>query len=108
MIKSEVTNGLYVATFENLPNMVQIRCAECDRWIEKGGRDSSIKHSSSCDSKAQPASANAIIAPVATASEVVAPKFNRDGRGNGLSSDELYSAVRRGYITVDEAMNTDF
>ncbi len=101
MIKSETTNGLFEATFENLPNMIQIRCAECDRWVNKDdGKE--IVHSKSCESKPQQGQTTQPVKEISTL------KSNRDGRGNGLTSEELVANVQRGYLTISEAMNTDF
>lgn len=76
----------------------RIACTECDRWIHKGS-DKQIVHSSRCDSKTH---------PIETAIERFAERYDTDSPGSGLTSDELLSDYRRGYITMSDAMNTDF
>lgn len=78
----------------------RIACTECDRWIHKGS-DKQIVHSSRCDSKAQQS------APVETV-ERFAGRYSQEAPGSGLSTDELRSDFQRGYITMSDAMNTDF
>ncbi len=79
----------------------RICCTECDRWSHKGS-GKSIVHSSRCDSKPQPCTAN----PETLTRN--AGRYSQDSPGSGLTTEELRNDVQRGYLTVGDAMNTDF
>lgn len=84
----------------------KVTCSDCGRW-EYRSSARAIKHSSRCDTP------NAQFE--ATQNEKEANKtfakvgqFSKESPGSGLTSDELYDAYKRGFISQSDAMNTDF
>jgi hypothetical protein len=80
-------------------NTEVIFCTDCNAWDHVGGR---IRHSGRCSFP------QAQFEEVAEPKTVEVQKFDKDARGNGLTSDELLSNVRRGHLSMSDAMNTDF
>lgn len=78
------------------------KCTECGRW-EKQDKGGTIRHASYCESKAQVEAA-----PLADSNGL--REFGRNVRTysqtKGRNADVL-EAVRRGHLSVNDAMNTD-
>lgn len=78
----------------------QVRCPDCDAWCALDGR---LRHGKRCDlSHLQPTSPQT---PPAPARDLGTENTKR---ANGLTGEELLSKVQLGYLTMSEAMNTDF
>lgn len=81
--------------------LFRLTCNDCRSWCWEGQQ---IRHSKRCDT---PNAQWAESAPDATI-ERHAGKYSKESPGSGLTSEELISDVRRGYLSQSDAMNTDF
>jgi len=81
------------------PGVARHQCTECGKWerADKGA----IRHSKGCASRAQ-----ATPAAPSQPLQRFASNVRRTGLTLGRDSDTL-DAVRAGYLSVDDAMNTD-
>lgn len=84
--------------FDGTPRVI---CASCKNWeyMSKGGV---IRHSSRCDfGDAQWQKKEA--------AQVSSARVNPNMKsGDGLTGDELLEATQKGYLSMGDAMNTDF
>lgn len=81
------------------------KCLECGRW-EKVSKGGVIVHSKHCDTKAQ---AVEIASPRATDDNQLRT-FARDVRRTATTKgrdEDTVNAVRSGFLSVSDAMNTD-
>lgn len=83
--------------YEASPGVARHQCTECGGWerSDKGA----IRHSKGCDSKAQVSEPAVRLAA-----------FARDVRRTALTKgrdNDVLDAVRRGYLSESDAMNTD-
>ena len=83
----------------------RVCCKECSNWINAEFPSAKINHSRKCFSEPQ------LIAPPRPKPIKRDPlaKVAKDHKaGYNVDPDEVYDAYRAGYLTMSEAMNSDF
>jgi hypothetical protein len=87
----------------------KIRCQDCGRWeylrVIAGGKE--IRHSKRCDTGTLQLKAPASVRAADGSLEALQEMAIRT-KGNGMSTEALLAAVDRGYLSVSDAMNTDY
>lgn len=87
------------------PGVARHQCNECGKW--ERADQGTIRHSKSCESKAQ-----AVAVPVAMPRSVSRAQVYAARQGgvsqSGLSEDQIVEAVKYGFISGDDAMNRDY
>ena len=94
------------------PGVARHQCVECGGWERSDKNNGQIRHSKRCDSRPQPVAV--VTAEVARVAELdrraglreFAANVRRTGLCKGRTED-LLQAVREGYLSESDAMNTD-
>jgi hypothetical protein len=87
----------------------KIRCADCNHWeyLSRIASGKAIKHSSRCDTPKLQLAAPAQVKSADGSMEALKAEALKT-KGNGMTAEALLKAVDLGYLTVSEAMNTDY
>lgn len=93
------------------PGVARYQCEECGAWNRSDKLDGRLRHSKRCDSRPQPAIAEAAIAEEsARTRRSELERFARQVRRTGLTlgrDADVAECVRLGLLTESQAMNTD-
>lgn len=95
-------------TSERYPGVVHYKCSTCLRTGHSEHSKGLIKHSASCTTKEQPVSAVAAI--TVEHSDEILRTFAANVRRTGLTNGQdglVAEAVRKGFLSDSDAMNTD-
>lgn len=108
-----MTTTIETKANETHPEILNYRCTECYRTGVSTFQSGRISHRKDCSSRAQPvvpqASSPVATAPAATTDDSLltfARNVRAYGQTKGRDADVL-AAVRTGYLSVSDAMNTD-
>lgn len=87
----------------------RIRCKDCGRWVwgSKAALGQKILHSTRCSSAAQPVG-TFVPAKTSTSLEELKAAADRHLAGEAVDSDTVYDAYQAGYLSMSDAMNSDF